>query len=126
MDINLETSPLYPIKIDQVLINRVLGNLIGNAIKYSGDNTQINLKTWDDDSWVYVEIADTGKGIAADDLEYIFDKFYRVKNDDSHKIKGSGLGLYLVKYFIELHEGTISVRSEEGLGTKFLIRLKNE
>lgn len=124
--IELETSPLYPIKIDQVLINRVLGNLIGNAIKYAGEDKLISLKTWDDEKWVYIEIADNGKGIAKEDLEYIFDKFYRVKNDDSHKIKGSGLGLYLVKYFIELHEGTIGVTSEEGLGTTFLIKLKNE
>jgi signal transduction histidine kinase len=52
-------------------------------------------------------------------LEHIFEKFYRVKNDESHKIKGSGLGLYLVKYFIELHHGKISVSSKLGEGTKF-------
>ncbi|MBD66852.1 MAG: hypothetical protein CME62_16740 [Halobacteriovoraceae bacterium] len=126
MKINLELEPLYPIKIDVILINRVLGNIIGNAIKYAGEGTEINVKAWDDEQWVYVEISDNGRGISPDDLENIFEKFYRVKNDDSHKIKGSGLGLYLVKYFIELHHGDISVRSVEGEGTTFLIKLKNE
>ena len=61
-----------------------------------------------------------------EDLENIFEKFYRVKDDESHKIKGSGLGLYLVKYFIELHQGDIEVESTLGVGTKFIIKLKNE
>jgi signal transduction histidine kinase len=126
MKIIVETSPLYPIKMDVILINRVVGNLVGNAIKYAGEGTRVNVKTWDDEKWVYIEISDTGKGIPADELEHIFDKFYRVKNDDSHKIKGSGLGLYLVKYFIELHEGKISVDSVQGQGTTFIVKLKNE
>ncbi|MBC74840.1 MAG: hypothetical protein CME64_02375 [Halobacteriovoraceae bacterium] len=126
MKIETELSPLYPIKLDVVLINRVLANLIGNAIKYAGDGSNVSVKSWDDDDWVYIEIKDNGKGIDEKDLAFIFDKFYRVKNDDSHKIKGSGLGLYLVKYFIELHHGHIEVASEPNEGTTFLIKLKNE
>lgn len=125
MQIHQDLSPLYPISIDLVLIDRVLSNLLGNAIKYAGKGESIYIKTWDDESWVYIEIRDTGKGIKGEDLEHIFDKFYRVKNDDSHKIKGSGLGLYLVKYFIELHRGSISVTSIEGQGTAFTIKLEN-
>lgn len=123
---HLDLSPLYPINIDTVLINRVLANLIGNALKYSGSNTEIFVTTFDDDEWVTIEIADTGAGIPEEDLENIFDKFYRVKNDSNHKIKGSGLGLYLVKYFIELHGGEISVQSRLGHGTKFTVKLKNK
>lgn len=126
MKIDTELEPLYPIKIDQALINRVLSNLIGNAIKYAGEGKTITIKSWDDQEWVYIEVSDNGKGMDPEDLEYIFDKFYRVKNDESHKIKGSGLGLYLVKYFIELHQGKISVASAPGEGTSFLIQLKNE
>lgn len=126
MKINKDLSPLYPIKMDTVLINRVLGNLIGNAIKYAGDAKEIYIKSWDDEKWVYVEIEDNGKGIKEEDLEHIFEKFYRVKNDENHQIKGSGLGLYLVKYFIELHKGEIEVSSSLGEGTKFIIKLKNE
>lgn len=126
MTIRTELEPLYPINIDVNLINRVLGNIVGNAIKYAGSGTEVFIKTHDDTDWVYIEISDNGKGIAQEDLENIFEKFYRVKNDDSHKIKGSGLGLYLVKYFIELHRGHIEASSEIGEGTKFVIKLKNE
>lgn len=120
-----ELAPLYPIEVDIVLIKRVLSNLIENALKYSGENSTVNVKTWDDDKWVTIEIEDNGVGIPVDDLEHIFDKFYRVKNDASHSIKGTGLGLYLVKYFVELHGGTISASSKLGQGTNFTVKLIN-
>lgn len=126
IDVNLDLGPLYPIQIDLTLIKRVLSNLVENAIKYSGEGTHVNVKSWDDDEWVYVEVQDTGPGIPESDIEYIFEKFYRVKNDASHSIKGTGLGLYLVKYFVELHGGEISVESEVNKGTTFLVKLKNE
>ncbi len=126
MQISLELAPLYPIQVDSVLMNRVMSNLIENAIKYAGKNKSIFIKTWDDPQWVYIEIKDDGVGIKPDDIAHIFDKFYRVKNDSTHAIKGSGLGLYLVKYFIELHSGTIAAESQLGVGTTFTIKLKNE
>lgn len=126
MNISTELEPLYPIKVDTVLINRVLANLIGNSIKYAGVGKKISVRSWDDEEWVYIEIEDNGRGINEEELEHIFEKFYRVKNDDSHKIKGSGLGLYLVKYFIELHHGTISATSVVNEGITFTIKLKNE
>lgn len=121
-----ELDPLYPIKLDPVLIVRVLSNLVENALKYSGEGSQIVVKSWDDEQWVYVEVRDNGRGIDPDSLQNIFEKFYRVKNDSVHAIKGSGLGLYLVKYFIELHQGTIDVASVVGEGTVFTIKLINE
>lgn len=126
MQIESDLSPLYPIQIDTVLMNRVISNLIENAIKYAGREKSIWIKTWDDADWVYIEIKDNGLGIGPEDLAHIFDKFYRVKNDSTHAIKGSGLGLYLVKYFIELHNGVISATSQLGEGTSFIIKLKNE
>ena len=126
MRIESDLSPLYPIQIDTVLMNRVISNLIENAIKYAGREKTIWIKTWDDIDWVYIEIRDNGLGIGPDDLTHIFDKFYRVKNDSTHAIKGSGLGLYLVKYFIELHNGVINAASKLGEGTSFIIKLKNE
>jgi signal transduction histidine kinase len=125
MKLNMALGPLFPIKLDLELMKRVVSNLVENAIKYAGNGREISVKTWDDETWVYVEISDNGVGIAPKDLEHVFEKFYKVKNDASHSIKGSGLGLYLVKYFIELHEGEISVESEVGQGTRFLIKLKN-
>ncbi len=126
MRIETDLSPLYPIQIDTVLMNRVISNLIENAIKYSGRGKTIAVRTWDETEWVYVEVRDNGVGVGPDDLLHIFDKFYRVKNDSTHAIKGSGLGLYLVKYFIELHNGVITASSELGVGTSFIIKLKNE
>jgi signal transduction histidine kinase len=126
MQIEMDLSPLYPIQVDTVLMNRVISNLIENAIKYAGKGKTVFVKTWDDQEWVYVEVKDNGLGIGPDDLDHIFDKFYRVKNDSTHSIKGSGLGLYLVKYFIELHNGVISASSQPGEGTSFIIKLKNE
>lgn len=126
MHLESELSPLYPIQIDSVLINRVISNLVENALKYAGKGKTVWVKTWDDDQWVYIEIKDNGVGVGPDDIAHIFDKFYRVKNDSTHAIKGSGLGLYLVKYFIELHNGVISATSELGVGTSFIIKLKNE
>lgn len=126
MELTMELAPLYPIQVDSVLMNRVVSNLVENALKYAGTGKTISIKTWDDPQWVYIAIADNGVGIKPDDLTNIFDKFYRVKNDSTHAIKGSGLGLYLVKYFIELHSGTISAASELGVGTTFTVKLKNE
>ena len=120
-----DSAIIEPISVDLNLVNRVVSNLVENAIKYSGAGKQVKVKTWDDEKWLYIEIRDDGVGIGKDDLKHVFDKFYRVKNDASHSIKGTGLGLYLVKYFVELHGGKISVNSELGQGTKFLVQLVN-
>jgi len=112
--------------VDVNLITRVISNLIENAIKYSGTGSVVEVSTWDDEEWVYVEIKDNGVGIPAEELSNIFEKFYRIKNDANHSIKGTGLGLYLVKYFVELHGGTIAVESIAGIETKFLVKLVNK
>lgn len=124
--IKKELAPLYPIQIDSTLITRVISNLVENAIKYSGNGSFVHIKTWDDDKWVYIEITDNGTGIPPEEISNIFEKFYRIKNDANHSIKGTGLGLYLVKYFVELHGGTISVESTLGKETKFLVKLVNQ
>ncbi len=126
IEVNADLSPLFPIQFDINLIKRVLSNLIENAIKYSEKGCQVEVKSWDDDIWVYIEVKDNGIGIPEKDLEHIFEKFYRVKNDTAHSVKGSGLGLYLVKYFVELHGGEISANSLLGEGTSFIIKLKNK
>ncbi len=126
VQIKKQLAPLYPIEIDITLITRVISNLVENAIKYSGPGTIVSVDTWDDEKWVYIEIKDNGAGIPAEELSNIFEKFYRIKNDANHSIKGTGLGLYLVKYFVELHGGVISVDSIAGIETKFLVKLANK
>ncbi|MGZ3789269.1 MAG: ATP-binding protein [Bacteriovorax sp.] len=126
VQIKKDLAPLYPIQIDVTLITRVISNLVENAIKYSGHGATVQIKTWDDEKWVYIEIKDNGAGIPPEEISNIFEKFYRIKNDANHSIKGTGLGLYLVKYFVELHGGTISVESVVGKETKFLVKLLNQ
>lgn len=126
LHLDTDLGPLYPITIDQLLIHRVISNLVENAIKYASKGKKILIKTWDDANNVYIQVQDFGPGISREELPNIFEKFYRVKNDSAHQIKGTGLGLYLVKYFIELHLGEISVESVLGFGTTFTIKLLNK
>ena len=126
VQIKKQLAPLYPVEIDTNLMTRVISNLVENSVKYSGPGSIVQVTTWDDEKWVYIEIKDNGVGIPAEELSNIFEKFYRIKNDANHSIKGTGLGLYLVKYFVELHGGTISVDSIVGQETKFLVKLVNK
>ncbi|MBC7427534.1 MAG: CHASE2 domain-containing protein [Bacteriovorax sp.] len=126
VQVKKQLSPLYPIEIDANLMTRVISNLVENSVKYSGPGSIVQVTTWDDEKWVYIEIKDNGVGIPAEELSNIFEKFYRIKNDANHSIKGTGLGLYLVKYFVELHGGTISVDSIAAQETKFLVKLLNK
>lgn len=116
-------EPLFPLKFDVELISKVLSNLIDNAIKYSPDHTLIQIQTREVDSYIEISIADQGIGIPDEELQNLFSRFYRIKNDTTQKVKGTGLGLYLSKYFIEAHRGSIEVESEPGKGTRFIIRL---
>jgi signal transduction histidine kinase len=116
-------EPMFPIKFDSDLISKVLSNLIDNAIKYSADNTSVTIETREVDSFVEITIQDQGIGISAEEQQNLFSRFYRVKNDTTQKVKGTGLGLYLSRYFIESHRGDITVTSETEQGTLFTIKL---
>lgn len=123
IQINCELEPLFSIKFDPKLIRQVLANLVENAIKYSPDNTTITLRTKEENDWVKVEVADEGFGISSEDQEKVFSKFYRGSSPNTSDIKGTGLGLYLVKYFVELHEGFVELKSEIGKGSNFTVAL---
>ncbi len=102
-------------------IDRVMKNLISNAIKYSGENTQIdiNVNLTDDKKSVEVRVKDQGIGIEEKDLEKVFERFYRVENE-AHTVKGTGIGLNLVKTAIEVHHnGKVFVQSKIGEGSTF-------
>lgn len=118
-----ELEPLFSVRMDVDLIRQVFTNLIENAIKYSPENSRILVSSEESDDAVIIQVADQGMGIPEDELPHIFDKFYRSKNAKSSTIKGSGLGLYLAKYFVELHNGTISVDSRPGVGSTFTVSL---
>ncbi len=118
-----EFETLFPISVDPNLMKQVLSNLIENAIKYSNDETKILISTEEKGASVVIQIADQGPGIPAAELPNLFTKFYRSQNAKSSTIKGSGLGLYLAKYFVELHGGQVFVESTYGQGSTFTVQL---
>ncbi len=114
--IQTELEPMFSVEFDTTLIKEVLVNLIDNAIKYTPRNGQISIYSSETEDSVYVKIKDNGEGIRPEDLDTIWGKFTRGKDQDM-KSKGSGLGLYLVKYFIELHGGKVNLDSKIGSGS---------
>jgi len=109
-------------QIEQVgkLLERVFTNLIGNAIKFTPENGIITVSIKEQDNFVECFVQDTGEGIPKEYLKKIFEKFGQVKN----KTKGgTGLGLTICKYIVELHKGKIWVESEYGHGAKFVFVL---
>lgn len=103
---------------DAEQVKRVINNIVGNSKKYSDKNdTKIRMTVKDVGDFVQIEIEDNGKGIAAKDLPYIFDRFYRTDASRNSSKGGSGIGLSIVKKIMEDHGGKIWVTSKEGIGT---------
>ena len=108
---------------NQVMFRRMISNLLSNALKYTPENglIQIIIKKTNHHS-VEIIIRDNGVGIAAEHFPKIFDRFYRVDPARSHATGSTGLGLAIVKSIIDLHHATISIQSEPGKGTTFILR----
>ena len=104
---------------DEEAVSEAVINLIDNAMKYSGDIKEITIKTGSADGSAFVEINDKGIGIAEEDQKKIFDKFYRVPTGLVHNVKGTGLGLTLVKQITDNHKGGIEVNSKPEKGSTF-------
>lgn len=105
---------------DKEIITSVLNNLLSNAVKYTPRGTiTIGLHAENDDA--VISIADTGTGIAADQLARIFDRFYRAPGKEN--VQGNGIGLAIVKRLVEVHHGSISAESEKGKGSTFTVRI---
>jgi signal transduction histidine kinase len=123
IELAVDLEPLFPIRFDPALVSKVLNNLIDNALKYSPPQSTIRIVTREIEQWVELTVADEGIGLSAGEIEQLFTRFYRAKNDTTTKVAGTGLGLYLTKYFIEAHRGEVHVESEPGRGSRFRIRL---
>ena len=111
---------------DQKQMQKVVNNLLSNALKHTKAEDTISINVSQEDKYVIIEIKDTGTGIAAAEIDKIFDRFYQTERLDSLNTgAGTGIGLALTKGIIELHHGTIRVESEPGKGSRFIITLKS-
>lgn len=123
---NLDTRGSTVVNADEKKIRQVFSNLIGNAVRYSGDNKNIEIKIFEkkSDSCVYCEVTDHGQGIHAADLDSIWDRYYQSSSNHSRNSKGSGLGLSIVKQIFILHNARYGVSSVENEGSTFWFELK--
>jgi len=119
----LHSSKALPVHIDPDYFQSVLTNLVDNAYKYGGPDTRVELKLLRDGEQVLLELADNGTGIPAEERERIFEKFYRVGDEETRRSKGTGLGLHIVHSLVTQHGGKIKYRNNEPKGSIFEIRL---
>ena len=116
---------------DRTHFSNIISNLIDNAIKYSPGEAEVNIRcrqinAAEQGELVEIAISDRGIGIAPEKQSHIFDKFYRVPTGNLHDVKGYGLGLFYVKTMVGKHGGSISVKSEPGKGSTFVVRLNKQ
>jgi signal transduction histidine kinase len=126
IDFQPPQAPLPAAVIDPDAIAQALMNLLDNAVKYSGEAREVKVRLGEKDGFITISISDGGVGIPREDQEKIFDKFYRVSTGLVHDVKGSGLGLSIVKHIVQAHRGKVTVESEPGRGSTFTIHLPAE
>lgn len=121
----VEASPrsLPTVVMDPEAISQVLVNLLDNAMKYSGKSTHLVVRIGQADGYVTFSVEDYGVGIPPEEQHRIFERFHRVSTGLVHDVKGSGLGLSLVKHIAEAHGGKVTVDSEPGHGSTFTVHL---
>lgn len=122
IELNADLDDVY-VEADEDLLSQVWINLISNSIKFTPEGGQIDVTLRQNGSRVEFRIKDTGIGIAADQHELIFDRFFKSDKARSRKVGGSGLGLSLVKKIVEMHQGSVVVESELGQGSVFIVTL---
>ena len=124
-DIQLVYESLRPVtaSVDEVKLTLALSNLVENAIKYNKEHGFVKVTLDADHQFFTVQVADSGVGIPEDELEHIYERFYRVDKSRSREIGGTGLGLSITRSAILMHRGTIKVASVEGEGTDFTVKI---
>jgi len=125
LDVNIaDNLPL--LSADRTGMQAVFVNLISNAIKYTPSGGRVTVELNKEGKFLRIKVADTGMGIEKADMGHIFDKFYRIKSEQTRSIGGSGLGLSIVKGIVDAHRGTIHLESEVGKGTMIIVSLPLE
>lgn len=123
-----QSSDLPGINVDQTRIRQVIANLIENAIGYTPEGGRVEVDVTAGDGEIALSVTDNGPGIPADELQYVFDRMYRVDPSRNRATGGAGLGLTIVRQLVEAHGGSVSAESpvqpgEDGGGTRFTVRL---
>ena len=121
LDIVSEIQPNINVMAQPDKLLQILVNLLQNAIKFTGDNGFITIRTRVSDKQVFIDVEDNGIGISSEHLPHVFERFYKV--DRVRRDGGSGLGLAIVKHLVQAHEGDVSVASVEGEGSVFSFTL---
>lgn len=114
---------LSPVMGNRCNIEEVFSNLIGNAIKYTPEGGEITVSAAAEKNNICISVSDTGYGIPEDEIDQVFDRFYRVKNDKTRYITGTGLGLAIVKSIVEAHNGMVRVESKLNHGSTFYVHI---
>ncbi len=123
-EIELHCDPQQPVVWgDATAIRQIATNLIENALKYSDPPSKVSVSLREEPSSVVLEVVDRGRGVAADEIEIIFDRFRQVDAASTRQVGGFGLGLYIVKSLVEEHRGHIEVESAVGVGSTFRVHL---
>lgn len=125
MDLSLESDldpSLAPVPGDRNRLKQVFLNLLTNAIKYNRTGGSVRVQLHRQEEMLEAKVSDTGRGIPAESLPRIFERFYRVPIDEGH-VGGTGLGLAIAKRIVDAHQGSIAVQSEPGEGSVFTIQL---
>jgi signal transduction histidine kinase len=116
-------EPLPAVSADRTAISQVITNLVDNAIQYSGEARDVTVRVSARDRRVMVAVTDRGVGIPPSELDRVFERFYRGGDAHTRAVKGSGLGLTLVKEIVDAHGGTVRVESEVGRGSTLTVEL---
>ena len=112
----------YEYVADKIMFIRAIQNIIQNAINYGKENGKIEIESFEKSEYFAIKVKDDGIGIAEENLQKIWNRFYQV--DESRTTKSMGLGLSMVKLIVEKHEGYVEVESELGKGTSFTLYFK--
>jgi signal transduction histidine kinase len=123
VNVRLEAEPIRPFAGDPTRMGQVLDNLLSNALKFTPPGGTIRVGVRKHGKSCLIEVADTGPGIEPDDLEHLFDRFYRTNSANRAQVQGVGLGLAITKTIVDAHGGEIAVESEPGAGTTFTVSL---